>query len=237
MIMSTVALLARDPDPDAGQIDAALDGNVCRCCTYPRIRRAVQRAAERTRDAEAAGRPIPDIEGGAEAPLPARPARPWDLTAAGERDYFDVLPEGLVVVFEPGPSTDPGRWAPSGGAWIHVGGDGAATAFTGKVDVGQDNRTALSMRVAEELRVPLAAVRLTMGDTDLSPYDMGTFGSRSMPDAGEDLRRTAAAARECLVRLAADRWEVATGDLIAVRRHGPRARREPLDRLRGAGAR
>ena len=214
MIMSTVALLARDPDPDAGQIDAALDGNVCRCCTYPRIRRAVQRAAERTRDAEAVGGSTPDTEGGAEATLPARPPRPWDLTDAGERDYFDVLPEGLVVVFEPGPSTDPGRWAPSGGAWIHVGGDGTATAFTGKVDVGQDNRTALSMRVAEELRVPLDAVRLTMGDTDLSPYDMGTFGSRSMPDAGEDLRRTAAAARECLVRLAANRWEVATGDLM-----------------------
>ena len=150
------------------------------------------------------------------ATLPARPARPWDLTDAGERDYFGVLPEGLVVVFEPGPSTDPGRWAPSGGAWIHVGGDGTATAFTGKVDVGQDNRTALSMRVAEELRVPLDAVRLTMGDTDLSPYDMGTFGSRSMPDAGEDLRRTAAAARECLVRLAANRWEVATGDLMTL---------------------
>ena len=215
MIMCTVALLARDPHPDAGQIDAALEGNVCRCCTYPRIRRAVQRATERPSDAaEAAARPIPDVEGGVAATLPARPARPWDLTDAGERDYFGVLPEGLVVVFEPGPSTDPSRWAPSGGAWIHVGGDGTATAFTGKVDVGQDNRTALSMRVAEELRVPLDAVRLTMGDTDLSPYDMGTFGSRSMPDAGEDLRRTAAAARECLVRLAANRWEVATGDLM-----------------------
>ena len=164
---------------------------------------------------QAADRPVPAIEGGVAAPFPARPARPWDLTDADQRDYFGVLPEGLVVVFEPGPSTDPGRWAPSGGAWIHVGGDGTATAFTGKVDVGQDNRTALSMRVAEELRVPLDAVRLTMGDTDLSPYDMGTFGSRSMPDAGEDLRRTAAAARECLVRLAADRWEVATGDLVA----------------------
>jgi nicotinate dehydrogenase subunit B len=217
MIMSTVALLASHPDPDAGQMDEALDGNLCRCCTYPRIRRAVQRAAERARDAEAAGGPSPDIDGRGEATFPARPTRPWDLTEAAERDYFDVLPEGLVVVFEPGPSTDPGRWAPSGGAWIHVGGDGTAVAFTGKVDVGQDNRTALSMRVAEELRVPLDAVRLTMGDTDVSPYDMGTFGSRSMADAGEDLRRTAAATRECLVRLAAARWEVATGDLVADR--------------------
>jgi CO/xanthine dehydrogenase Mo-binding subunit len=66
------------------------------------------------------------------------------------------------------------------------------TAFTGKVDVGQDNRTALRLLVAEELGVPLASVRLAMGDTDLCPFDMGTFGSRSMPDAGGVLRRTAA---------------------------------------------
>ena len=216
MIMSTVALLARQPTPDAGQIEAALDGNVCRCCTYPRIRRAVDRAAELGGDALAARATAPGAAATTTAmTFPIRPARPWDLTDPAARDYFAVLPEGLVVVFEPGPSADPGRWAPSGGAWLHVGADGTATAFTGKVDVGQDNRTALSMRVAEELRVPLAAVRLTMGDTDLSPYDMGTFGSRSMPDAGEDLRQAAAAARETLVRLAAARWEIAPGDLLA----------------------
>ena len=49
MIMSTIALLARDQHPDPGLINAAFDGNVCRCCTYPRIRRAVQRAAESAR--------------------------------------------------------------------------------------------------------------------------------------------------------------------------------------------
>jgi len=73
-----------------------------------------------------------------------------------------------------------------------------ATAFTGKVDVGQDNRTALTLLVAEELGVPLEAIRLVMGDTDLCPFDPGTFGSRSMPGAGEDLRAAAAAARRIL---------------------------------------
>ena len=51
--------------------------------------------------------------------------------------------------------------------------------------------------------MPLAAVRLVMGDTDVCPFDVGTFGSRSMPDAGEQLRRVAAGARECLVGMAA----------------------------------
>ncbi|GIE98505.1 (2Fe-2S)-binding protein [Paractinoplanes rishiriensis] len=51
-IMTTVALLARIPDPDDAQIDAALRDNVCRCGTYPRIRAAVRRAAELVRGAK-----------------------------------------------------------------------------------------------------------------------------------------------------------------------------------------
>lgn len=45
-IMSAVALLAKNPDPTDDEIDAALAGNICRCGTYMRIRRAVRRAAE-----------------------------------------------------------------------------------------------------------------------------------------------------------------------------------------------
>jgi isoquinoline 1-oxidoreductase len=89
------------------------------------------------------------------------------------------------------------------------------TAFTGKVDVGQDNRTALRLLVAEELRIPLESVRLAMGDTDLCPYDMGTFGSRSMPDAGRALSRVAAHARSLLVLplpVGSRRVEVVTGE-------------------------
>lgn len=44
-IMSAAALLSRDPDPSAETIDEALEGNLCRCGTYLRIRRAVQAAA------------------------------------------------------------------------------------------------------------------------------------------------------------------------------------------------
>jgi nicotinate dehydrogenase subunit A len=45
MITAAVALLNRTPDPDEGQIRAAMTGNLCRCGTYDRIIRAVQRAA------------------------------------------------------------------------------------------------------------------------------------------------------------------------------------------------
>jgi aerobic-type carbon monoxide dehydrogenase small subunit (CoxS/CutS family) len=44
-IMSAAALLARTPKPSAAQIDAAMDGNLCRCGTYLRIRAAIRKAA------------------------------------------------------------------------------------------------------------------------------------------------------------------------------------------------
>jgi isoquinoline 1-oxidoreductase len=189
MIMSAAALLAADPNPDEAAIVAALDGNVCRCCAYPRIVRAVRRAAELQGEliASPPARPAPSFD---------RPAQPWDLVSAAERDWFTVLPDGLVATVEPEPTE--GSWTTSAGAWLHVAADGAVTAFTGKVDVGQGNRTALSLLVAAELGVPADAVRLVMGDTDLCPYDRGTFGSRSMADAGPLLRAAAAAARRSL---------------------------------------
>ena len=52
-IMSAAALVARNPAPTDADIDAAMDGNLCRCGTYPRIRAAVKRAAEIARNAAA----------------------------------------------------------------------------------------------------------------------------------------------------------------------------------------
>ena len=45
-IMSAVALLSRHPRPSDAQIDTAMNGNLCRCGTYNRIRQAIHRAAE-----------------------------------------------------------------------------------------------------------------------------------------------------------------------------------------------
>ena len=45
-IMQAAALLAETPDPTDDQIDAAMQGNLCRCGTYPRIRAAVHAAAQ-----------------------------------------------------------------------------------------------------------------------------------------------------------------------------------------------
>ncbi len=137
---------------------------------------------------------------------PSGESLPFDRLPPTERPYFERFGNGLVVVLaavRPGPSGWGRGGPPHGGAWIHLGEDGKARAFTGKADVGQGTRTALMLLVAEELRLPLSSIELTMGDTDVSPWDMGTFGSRSMPDAAQHLRITGAAARTALTELAA----------------------------------
>src|SRR5499426_2730749 len=65
------------------------------------------------------------------------------------------------------------------GAWIHIDESGTVSAFTGKVEIGQNIRTSLAQAVADELHVPVTTVRLVMADTDLTPFDLGTFGSLS----------------------------------------------------------
>lgn len=100
-------------------------------------------------------------------------------------------------------------------AWLHIGEDGTVTVFTGKVEFGQDIRTSLTQVVAEELRVPMASIKLVMGDTDLTPYDMGTFGSRTTPTMAPQLRKAAATAREALLDLAAQQMKTDRPSLIA----------------------
>jgi isoquinoline 1-oxidoreductase alpha subunit len=53
--MSAVALLASKPNPSDEDIDSAMSGNICRCGTYPRIRKAIHRAAELTSTSKGSG--------------------------------------------------------------------------------------------------------------------------------------------------------------------------------------
>jgi isoquinoline 1-oxidoreductase len=136
--------------------------------------------------------------------------------AMDRRDFIGLLGGGILVVIaadaqESGGGRRRGAGGPGTpqeiGAWLHIGQDGAITVHTGKAEVGQNIRTSLSQAVAEELRCPIASVKLLMADTDLVPYDMGTFGSMSTPRMAPQLRRAAAAAREMLLDLAAEKWK------------------------------
>ena len=87
--------------------------------------------------------------------------------------------------------------------------------FTGKAEVGQNIRTSLAQAVAEELRVPFDSITMIMGDTDLVPWDMGTFGSRTTPTMAPQLRNMAVAGRQMLLEMAAQRWNTDASKLIA----------------------
>ena len=83
---------------------------------------------------------------------------------------------------------------------IRVEPDGTVVAFSGKVEFGQGIRTAFAQVVADEMDVPIERVRVVLGDTDQVPWDMGTFGSRSVAQEAPALRRAAAFAREQIAR-------------------------------------
>lgn len=91
-------------------------------------------------------------------------------------------------------------------AWLHINENGAVAVYTGKAEMGQNIRTSLTQQVAEELRLPVGRISLVMADTDLTPHDMGTFGSRTTPQMGTQLRSISAGARRVLVQRAAQIW-------------------------------
>ena len=132
------------------------------------------------------------------------------------RKFFKIAGGGLIVAFvlkdlvsfADDDSLSGSSSIPAGDvdAWIHIGKDGMVSVYTGKVEVGQNIRTSLSQIVSEELMVPLSSIKMIMGDTDLVPYDAGTFGSRTTPQMGTQLRKAAATARQALIEIAAKKW-------------------------------
>ncbi len=151
------------------------------------------------------------------------------------RDFFRLMGAGVAVFLvarDAGAAQQPAGRGPHGresggrfhfderlpeniGAWLHIGENGSVTVYTGKVEVGQNIRTSLTQAVAEELRTAVGTIQLVMGDTALTPFDMGTFGSRTTPTMNLELRRVACAARNLLVAMAAKRWSAKTASLIA----------------------
>ena len=154
----------------------------------------------------------------------AAPVHQFELA---RRDFFKLLGAGIAVFAiakdalalqetPPGPRNFRSEELPKEiGAWVHVGEDGSVTAFAGKAEIGQNIRTSLAQTIADELRVPFESVRMLMADTAFTPFDAGTFGSRTTPTMTPQFRRVTAAARDLLLGVAAKEWNVAPEGLIA----------------------
>lgn len=152
----------------------------------------------------------------------AAPMHHFDL---GRRDFFKFLGAGIAI-FMVARNAMAQETAPTHGfhredlpeeitAWLHIGETGKVTAFTGKVEIGQNIRTSLAQTVADELHVPFESVSMVTADTALTPFDFGTVGSRSMPTMAPQLRRVAFAARDLLLNAAAKEWNVPAEGLVA----------------------
>ena len=80
-------------------------------------------------------------------------------------------------------------------AIINVSADGSPTLYISTVDMGQGSDTGMAQIVGEVLNVPAESVRVIARDTDITPYDMGTLGSRSLFHMGHAVKLAAEDAR------------------------------------------
>jgi len=98
-------------------------------------------------------------------------------------------------------------------AYMRIGEDGRVACYTGKIEMGQGIVTSLAQMLADELDVGVDDVDMVMGDTDLCPFDRGTWGSLSTRAFGPSLRTAGAEARRVLVEMAAERLNVPADNL------------------------
>jgi nicotinate dehydrogenase subunit B len=139
------------------------------------------------------------------------------------RDFIKYFGGGILIIFTPleacrnlsNPSQDSNTLPKDFNAFLHIAEDGTVTCFTGKIEMGQGNMTALAQMMADELSVSFENVRMVMGDTDLCPWDEGTWGSTSIREFGPVLRKASAEAREILLQLASENLNVPVPKLEA----------------------
>jgi isoquinoline 1-oxidoreductase len=128
------------------------------------------------------------------------------------RDFFKLLGGGITIFFT--------TWDPSGllalpllqrrerptdyNAFLRIAEDGSVSCFTGKIEMGQGIITSLVQQIADELDVTLESVKMVMGDTQLCPYDRGTWGSLTTREFSHSLRAAGAEARVVLIELGAE---------------------------------
>jgi CO/xanthine dehydrogenase Mo-binding subunit len=87
---------------------------------------------------------------------------------------------------------------------VNIAADGSTILYCGTVDMGQGSDTAMAQMVGEVLNIPAESVRVAQRDTDVTPYDMGTLGSRSLFHMGHAVKLAAEDARAKIKALARD---------------------------------
>jgi nicotinate dehydrogenase subunit B len=137
------------------------------------------------------------------------------------RSFLQLMGGGIFIFFRPwdalkllsAPAEQARSLPKDYNAFLQIAEDGTITCFTGKIEMGQGIITSLAQEMAEELNVPFEKVRMVMGDTDLCPYDQGTWGSMTTRIFGPRMRAAAAEARGVLVDMASVQMGVPASQL------------------------
>lgn len=135
------------------------------------------------------------------------------MNAVDRRQFCKLLGGGIVVLITTRPAdlfAQPRRpsYPEDPNAYLRIDENGRVTLYSGKVEMGQGINTSLSQMAAEELGVSMDAIDIVMGDTDLVPYDQGTWGSLTTRFYGPAVRAAAAEARTVLMKLASEKLGV-----------------------------
>ena len=137
------------------------------------------------------------------------------------RDFFKILGSGVIVYFLPRCANDGSpvavpleRELPKDyNAFLLVGEDGTVSCYSGKIEMGQGIVTSLVQMMADELNVPMEKIKLVLGDTDLCPWDGGTWGSMTTRHFGPSMRAALAEARGVLLQMASEKLKVPVSSL------------------------
>ncbi|MCL4522353.1 MAG: molybdopterin-dependent oxidoreductase [Acidobacteria bacterium] len=138
------------------------------------------------------------------------PEIPAPRLALDRREFMKLIGGGIFIFFSTGDlqllnAQGQRREYPTDfNAYLRIDESGRVTVFSGKIEMGQGVMTSLAQMAAEELGVSLESIEMVMGDTQLCPWDMGTFGSMSTRFFGPVLRGAAAEAKAVLLELASE---------------------------------
>jgi carbon-monoxide dehydrogenase large subunit len=140
------------------------------------------------------------------------PARQAHARARGQRIGLgiaqELTPQGVAI---------PGSRMNSAydGATVRIAPRGDVTVLTGVTSPGSGNETAIAQIAADALGCRFETVRVVQGDTDLSPYGLGNYSSRSVMIGGSAVRMAALQLREKLGHVAASMLEARDEDVVA----------------------
>lgn len=146
------------------------------------------------------------------------------VEGSGWRERYGKLPHGRGLGLACGSYLSgaglPIYWnfMPQSGVQLKLDRSGGVAAFCGETEIGQGSDSVLAACVAEVLGIDLQDIRLCVGDTDLTPVDLGSYSSRVTLMVGNAAVQAAERARDIIARAVAEKLDVPAARLVFAER-------------------